>query len=111
MSDKKTMLKTVTLALGATFATTLAASNIASAAGENPFAMSDLGSGYMQLADNHKGKEGKCGEGKCGEGKKADAKTKEGKCGEGKCGEGKCGADKKGKKEGKCGEGKCGAKK
>ena len=111
MSNNKSKLKTVSLALGATFATTLAASNIASAAGENPFAMNELASGYMQLADANKGKEGKCGEGKCGEGKSADAKNKEGKCGEGKCGEGKCGADKKGKKEGKCGEGKCGAKK
>ena len=121
MSSKKTNLKTISLIAGTAFVGTLAASTVANAA-ENPFGMSELKSGYMQLADSSKGKEGKCGEGKCGEGKKADAKSKEGKCGEGKCGEGKCGADKKAKKEGKCGgdkkakegkcgEGKCGGKK
>jgi len=82
----------------------------------NPFAMQQLASGYMLLA------EGKCGEGKCG----ADKASKtEGKCGadkaakaEGKCGEdkaakaeGKCGEDKAAKAEGKCGEGKCGGSK
>ena len=113
----KQILKPLSIALGATFAVSMAASNIAMAApaGDNPFAMSELESGYMQVA----GKDGKCGEGKCGEGKKADGKSKEGKCGEGKdakgkdgkCGEGKCGEGKKdGKKEGKCGEGKCGGK-
>ena len=112
MSKDTKIIKPLTIALGATFAASLAASNIATAAqtnADNPFAMNDLNSGYMQVADSHK--EGKCGEGKCGEGKKANAKDKEGKCGEGKCGEGKCGDDKKAKKkEGKCGEGKCGAK-
>ena len=67
-----------------------------------PFAVEDLGSGYL-LADGH-GAEGKCGEGKCGatDEDKADA--------EGKCGEGKCGAADGPKEgaEGKCGEGKCG---
>ena len=110
MSKETKILKPLSIAIGATFAVSMAASNIASAApaGDNPFAMSELESGYMQVA----GKEGKCGEGKCGEGKKADSKKKDGKCGEGKCGEGKCGEGKKkeGKKEGKCGEGKCGAK-
>jgi uncharacterized low-complexity protein len=106
MSKETKMLKPLTIALGATFAASLAASTVAQAApaaGANPFAVSDLGNGYMQVAD----KEGKCGEGmkkdekegKCGEGKK-DAK--DGKCGEGKCGEGM----KKKKDE----EGKCGAK-
>ena len=70
-------------------------------ADQNPFAMKELNSGYMQFAEGKcgesKGKEGKCGEGKCGE-----SKGKEGKCGEGKCGESKA-------KEGKCGEGKCGS--
>ena len=119
--------KTLSIVLGAAFATTLAASNIANAseAGANPFAMSNLEGGY-QVA-----KEGKCGgnmedakkmEGKCG----GEMKQKDGKCGgdkakkEGKCGEGKCGANKKsskGMEEGKCGgsdkkmkEGKCGGK-
>ncbi len=105
------------LAIGTAFAASLAASNVANAApnSSNPFAMSDLNSGYMQLAGSHK--EGKCGEGKCG----GDKSSKEGKCGEGKCGgaksskEGKCGEGKcggaKSSKEGKCGEGKCGGSK
>ena len=108
MSKETKILKPLSLAIGATFAVSMAASNIASAApaGENPFAMNELESGYMQVAGN----EGKCGEGKCG----GDKGKKEGKCGddkgkkEGKCGEGKCGEGKK--KEGKCGEGKCGGK-
>ncbi|MDH3948596.1 MAG: hypothetical protein OEU74_06510 [Gammaproteobacteria bacterium] len=102
------------LAIGTAFAASLAASNIANAApnSSNPFAMSELNSGYMQVADM---KEGKCGEGKCGGAKK---ESMEGKCGgakkesmEGKCGEGKCGGAKKESMEGKCGEGKCGGKK
>ena len=112
---KKTVMKPLSLALGAAFITSLAGASVANAA-ENPFGMTELSSGYM-VADS---KEGKCGEGmkdkegKCGEGMKG----KEGKCGgeskekkEGKCGEGKCGGEKKEKKEGKCGEGKCGGDK
>jgi uncharacterized low-complexity protein len=74
---------------------------------QSPFAMQDLGAGYM-VADSHEAgrgekhnAEGKCGEGKCGGEKKREN--------EGKCGEGKCGGEKKIEKEGKCGEGKCGA--
>lgn len=95
-----TMIKP--LALAAT--TAIAASALFSTAhAENPFAGTELNSGYMQLAEN-KDAEGKCGEGKCGGDKKA-------KDGEGKCGEGKCGGDTKAKDgEGKCGEGKCGGK-
>ena len=97
--------KSVSIAMGATFAAGLAATPLANAA-ENPFGMQNLKSGYMQVA------EGKCGEkmgmkddeGKCGEGKKAAAKEDEGKCGEGKCGEGKKAPAKDA--EGKCGEGK-----
>ncbi|MDY6978993.1 MAG: hypothetical protein SV201_03880 [Pseudomonadota bacterium] len=125
MSNSKSS-KTLTLALGTAFAASMAASNVATAAeaGSNPFAMSELSSGYMQLADNHM--EGKCGgskksdnEGRCGEGRDSKKNDMEGKCGEGKCGgdkemkknmEGKCGGDKA-KKEGKCGEGKCGSNK
>ena len=97
------------LAIGTAFVASLAASGIANAApnSSNPFSMSELNSGYMQVADSHM-QEGKCG---------GDKTTKEGKCGEGKCGgakkesmEGKCGGDK-GTKEGKCGEGKCGGAK
>ena len=120
--SQKTNLKPLAVAAGAALATSLAATTPASAA-ENPFAMSELSSGYMvaEMA------EGKCGgskaaeetktmeEGKCG-GTKASEETKtmkEGKCGdEKKSGhEGKCGAEKKMDKEGKCGEGKCGANK
>ena len=98
-------------AAGALFALGLAGTGAAQAAGAqaeaNPFAMTELGSGYMVAANA----EGKCGEGKCG-GAEKDRAEKD-KAGEGKCGEGKCGAkneaseskDKGG--EGKCGEGKC----
>lgn len=109
--------KSVSIAMGATFAATMAATPLANAA-ENPFGMQNLESGYMQVA------EAKCGgnmeadktaEGKCGEGKKAAAKDAEGKCGEGKKdAEGKCGEGKKEAaktKEGKCGEAKCGGNK
>ncbi|MDH3342304.1 MAG: low-complexity protein [Gammaproteobacteria bacterium] len=104
--------KSVSIAMGATFAASMAASPIANA-DQNPFGMQNLDSGYMQLA------EAKCGanmeketEGKCGESKK----EAEGKCGQGKKdAEGKCGEAKKAaaakEKEGKCGEAKCGANK
>jgi uncharacterized low-complexity protein len=113
MSDKST-IKPLALAAGAAFITSLASTTVANAA-ENPFAMSELSSGYM-VAD---AAEGKCGEGKCGGAAKATeegaakateegaAKTAE----EGKCGEGKCGGAAKTAEEGKCGEGKCGGEK
>lgn len=102
----------------------------------NPFGMTELSSGYMQLAEA-KAPEMKCGasmkmdgaaktaEGACA-GAKTPAKAAEGKCGEGKCAammegdkmkkgmEATCGEMMKGK-EGKCGsaakmpEGKCAA--
>jgi len=93
---------------------------------DNPFALRDLGGGYLQLAASETGAEGRCGaspkgkEGACA-GSKAGAaadKAMEGKCGEGKCGAGMnmpaptktTPADAAGKAmEGKCGEGKCGA--
>ena len=106
MSKKKT-INTLSIAAGTAFVASLAMGSVANAAeGANPFAMNELSSGYMQLA------EGKCGEGKCG-GKKMDKNSKGGKCGDSKKmeKEGKCGGDKKMKKEGKCGEGKCGGKK
>jgi uncharacterized low-complexity protein len=99
-------------------------------ADSNPFEVSELSSGYMNVAEADmvdvvkegvkKVKDGVCGEGKCG-GKMAGAaeKAEEGKCAgkmedgakkaEGKCGEGKCGDKKMG--EGKAAEGKCGDKK
>lgn len=82
----------------------------------NPFAMTELFSGYMQLAaadsdekSAKKMKEGACGEGKCGAGMMPEGaleKTSEGKCAGNKPKE----KDKKGDMEGKCGEGKCGDK-
>jgi len=123
--SRKIAVKPLSVAVGAAFITSLASATVATAAG-NPFAMTELSSGYM-VADSH---EGKCGgekktmeEGKCG-GEKAKAKA-EGKCGEGKCGakreahEGKCGGEKKTMEEGMGSgekakakeEGKCGAAK
>ncbi|MCK5354023.1 MAG: hypothetical protein KAJ63_02820 [Methyloprofundus sp.] len=86
----------------------------------NPFAMTELSSGYMLVAkaDKEKGtmkmKDGACGEGKCGASMMPEGaleKTSEGKCAgnkpmpktkktdikgmEGKCGEGKCGSSMK----------------
>ena len=110
--SKTTVMKPLSIALGAAFVASLAGTSVANAA-DNPFSMTELSSGYM-VADS---KEGKCGEGKCGGEKKAEeGKCGEGKCGgekkakEGNCGEGKCGGEKKAK-EGKCGEGKCGGEK
>lgn len=104
------------LAVGTAFVASLAAGSVAQAAPNsgNPFAMTEMSSGYMQVAAM---KEGKCGEGKCGAGKMKNTKPmKDGKCGsmpnskgmkDGKCGEGKCGSNKSGQskdmKEGKCG--------
>jgi uncharacterized low-complexity protein len=107
--SSKTM-KPLAIALGATFATSLAGTSVANT-GDNPFSMTELSSGYMVAAEGKCG-EGKCGEGKCGEAMK-DKAEEEGKCGEGKCGEGKCGEAMKDKAEGegKCGEGKCGGNK
>ena len=87
--SNKTAMKPLAVALGAAFVTSLAGTTVASAS-DNPFAMTELSSGYM-VAEQA---EGKCGEGKCGEGmmKKKEA---EGKCGAApvkKEGEGKCGA-------------------
>ena len=91
--SQKVIKKPLAIALGAAFVTSLAGTSVANAA-ENPFAMSELSSGYV-VAEME---EGKCG----------GDKTKK----EGKCGEGKCGADKaKSMTEGKCGEGKCGGSK
>ncbi len=81
----------------------------AGTASANPFQLSSLDGGYMQVA-----MEGSCGgdkgakEGSCG----GDKGAKEGSCGD-SCGgdkgakEGSCGGDK-GAKEGSCGEAKCG---
>jgi uncharacterized low-complexity protein len=93
--SQKTNLKPLAIAVGAALATSLAATTPANAA-ENPFAMSELSSGYMVA---------EMAEGKCGGEKKA---AEEGKCGEGKCGAAMMGTSKTSDpKEGKCGAGKC----
>mgnify|MGYP003574110674 FL=1 len=87
--SQKTTMKPLAIAVGAALATSLAATTPANAA-ENPFAMSELSSGYQVAAMA----EGKCGEGKCGEGKCGAAMMDAGKTSaakEGKCGEGMCG--------------------
>ncbi len=107
-------LKPVAATVGAAFVGTLMAVNVTTAA-ENPFGVTELNTGYTQLAGGHG--EGKCGAGKCGGEKKSEGKCGAGKCGssgdcdrdkvsEGKCGAGKCGGDKNA--EGKCGAGRCG---
>lgn len=100
MSNNK-LITALSIAAGTAFVASLTMSTSANAAqGANPFAMSELSSGYMQLA------EAKCG------GNKTMTKDMEGKCGEGKKEvEGKCGEGKKASKDGKCGEGKCGGSK
>jgi len=76
------------IAMGATLLPLTA--NVAQA-DTNPFALSELGSGYMQTAEAkpdadgaNKMKDGACGEGKCGaamkQGAAADKKAIEGKC-------------------------------
>lgn len=107
MSQEKKILKPLTLAIGATFVASMAASSFANAAQSNgnPFAMHDMNSGYTQLAEMQK--DGKCGTGKCGANVK---KPKDGKCGDSKQAapkDGKCGANKQAApKEGQCGANK-----
>ncbi len=113
-----TLKNTLTAAIGS-FVVTGLATSAAVQADSNPFAATELSSGYMLLA------EGSCGEGKCGANATLTEKKSEGACGEGKCGgdshsnktaegacgEGKCGGDEKAASktsEGACGEGKCG---
>lgn len=83
--SKQHNLKPFALAFGAVLTAGLALP--AANAGDNPFGVTSLSSGYMVA---EKG-EGKCGEGKCGESKGQLQDQETGKKGEGKCGEGKCG--------------------
>ena len=101
MKNTTKTLTTIGTAVASTFA--VGAVNAES----NPFAMTELDSGYMQLAQSDKAGEMKCGS-------KMD-KKKEAACGEGRCGsmmedgkmkkglENSCGAMMKGK-EGACGD-------
>jgi uncharacterized low-complexity protein len=110
---KKSMKKSLSIALGTTFVAAMSAAPVANA-DVNPFGMQNLESGYMHVAEGKcgegKAKEGKCGEGKAKEAKCGEGKAKEAKCGEGKCGEGMMNKSDKAK-EAKCGEGKCGGDK
>lgn len=106
MSDKQ-QRKHFAAAVGTAFAASIALGGTAAAASD-PFQVSELHGGYLQLADSHAGDkdaEGKCGEAKCGADK---AKKKEEMKAEGKDGEGNCGGDKAADKdaEGNCGENK-----
>ena len=104
MSNKS--MKPVAAAIGAAFAGSMLLTGAASA-DTNPFGLTELNGGYMQIASSHMG--GKCGgnmaapeaaAGKCG-GNMAAPEAAAGKCGgnmaapavEGKCGAGKCGAN------------------
>ena len=112
-------------AMGAAFLSAFAATAVNAEA--NPFGMTELSTGYMQVAEAGKAAEMACGaamggmekpktaEGACaGNVKPEAAKATEGKCGESKCGammqgnkmkpgmEAACGAMMKGK-EGSCG--------
>lgn len=103
--------QTLVLAIGSTLMTGLAVGS----AQANPFAMTDLSNGYMQVAAADTGAK-KAPEAKCAGDKPMTApKTTEAKCGEGKCGDGMKKPAADGKKapapkaaEAKCGEGKCG---
>ncbi len=109
----KTSQKTLVLAVGGAFALSLGAT--AYAAGDNPFAIKALSSGYQVAENNTKMKDGKCATGKCGANKKKAAeKAKEGNCSAEKMKEGNCSAEKM--KEGSCSaekmkEGSCSAEK
>lgn len=109
--SKKFSKTPMAVAIGTAAAASFTMAPIANAE-QNPFGMTDLSNGYMELAEGEKKAEGSCGEGKCGGKMKKKA---EASCGEGKCGEGKCAGNKSEKKtEGSCGgkmkEGSCGGK-
>ncbi|QUN06234.1 hypothetical protein KDN34_01825 [Shewanella yunxiaonensis] len=99
-------LKVSTMALALTG---LTAATVAPQALANPFAMTQLSSGYQLVAA-----EGNCGakkteEASCGANKKLQEATKvpqQKMKQEGKCGEGKCGAEQKMKQEATCGTNK-----
>jgi len=124
---KKTSKTPLAAAMGAAFLSTFAATAVNAEA--NPFGMTEMSAGYMQVAAADKAAEMACGaamggmqkpnktaEGACAGNKKPDEakKTTEGKCGESMCGammqggkmkpgmEAACGAMMKGK-EGACG--------
>ncbi len=64
-------------------------------AAENPFAMTDLGRGYVVADNQTKMPEGKCGEGKCGTKTKDEKKDPAKDAKKDKAAEDKAGSDKK----------------
>lgn len=87
--------KPMSITIGTALLTSLATSPVhATPNTANPFTLTELSSGYHQLAEN---------EGQCGASKMSVKQGKEASCGaakekpvtEGKCGEGKCGTNKK----------------
>jgi uncharacterized low-complexity protein len=113
-NTKSALLATLSSSLLSGLATSAAQAEDITPPSENPFTLTELSSGYLQVAESDdkgsriKMKDGACGEGKCGS---AMMKTNEDKTVEGKCAGNKPmpkDSNKKGM-EGKCGEGKCGA--
>jgi len=116
---KKIIKKPLAIAVGGTIVSSLTSTavqaDVQPETKVNPFEISELSAGYMQIAksDSEKSgadkmKDGSCGEGKCGTSMKgSEEKTAEGKC----AGDKPMPSAKKGMKgkEGKCGEGKCGS--
>lgn len=112
---KKSNKAPMVIAVGSTLLTGLTSTaiqaNSISEIDVNPFTLTELSTGYMQIAesknDSKKMKDGACGEGKCGSSMKgSEEKTAEGKCAGNKPMPYSKKTDKK--MEGKCGEGKCG---
>ncbi|MGH8497403.1 MAG: HvfA family oxazolone/thioamide-modified RiPP metallophore [Methylococcales bacterium] len=92
---KKFSKKHLAIAIGTAVAASFSFTPVVNAE-QNPFGMTDLSNGYVELAEGEKKADGSCGEGKCGGQMKMDMEKKaEGSCGEGKCGEGKCAGNKK----------------
>lgn len=112
---KKSNKTPLAIAIGSTLVSGLASTTVQAEPSlnidTNPFAMTDLATGYMQTAesDSDKMKDGSCGEGKCGGAmqKGSEEKTAEGSCAGNKPMPKPSQPDKN--KEAKCGEGKCGA--
>jgi uncharacterized low-complexity protein len=97
---KKINKTPLAVAMGAAFISTFATTAVN--AEVNPFGMTELSTGYMQVAAADKAAEMACG---AAMGGMAKPKTAEGAC----AGQVKPNADKAKTAEGQCGEGKCGA--
>ncbi|WP_293005435.1 hypothetical protein [Nitrosomonas sp.] len=99
----KKIIKPISIALGTALVTSLAATNLSAETQSNPFAMSELSSGYMLAYGDSAKKAGQEGQ---ADGKSEMKKDMEGKCGEGKCGsKNKMKQNMEGKDDGKNAEG------